>query len=225
MNSWSYAFIYRIVRRNDLLKKPCWVAVKLMDLPRGYLSMYSFSENARIGEGFRTSSSGYCVNQNPKEKITIGNNVVCRGALRTESRGEIRIGNNCYVGDNAIMNAMNRITIGDNVLIAQNCFIVDNNTHPVDIATRALHYKSFLSVDTMGDFDWYANIEHGPITIGANAWIGAGSIILKNITIGEGAIIAAGSVVTKDVPAYTVVAGNPAQTIKTIKSNDGPGNA
>ena len=42
-------------------------------------------------------------------------------------------------------------------------------------------------------------------------------IILKGVTIGEGAVVGAGSVVTKDVPAWTVVAGNPAKVVKELK--------
>ncbi len=41
-------------------------------------------------------------------------------------------------------------------------------------------------------------------------------IILKGVTIGKGAIVGAGSVVTKDVPAWTLVAGNPARVIKDL---------
>ncbi|MFD0830617.1 acyltransferase [Mucilaginibacter boryungensis] len=55
-----------------------------------------------------------------------------------------------------------------------------------------------------------------PIKICSDAWIGMNCIILKGVTIGEGAIVAAGSVVTKDVPAWTVVAGNPAKVVKTL---------
>ena len=44
--------------------------------------------------------------------------------------------------------------------------------------------------------------------------------ILKGVTIGEGAIVGACSVVTKDVPAWTVVAGNPAKVIKIIKKDE-----
>lgn len=55
------------------------------------------------------------------------------------------------------------------------------------------------------------------IRIDADAWIGAGVIILPSVTIGEGAIVGAGSVVTKDVPAHTVVSGNPARVIKTLQ--------
>ena len=59
-------------------------------------------------------------------------------------------------------------------------------------------------------------VKDAPISIGNKAWIGFGVTILKGVNIGEGAVIAAGSVVTKDVPAYTIVGGNPAKFIKKI---------
>lgn len=46
--------------------------------------------------------------------------------------------------------------------------------------------------------------------IGNDVWIGHGAYIAAGITIGDGAIIAAHAVVTRDVPAYAVMAGNPA---------------
>ena len=54
----------------------------------------------------------------------------------------------------------------------------------------------------------------GPVIIGNNVWIGDKATILGGVTIGDGAVIAANSVVTKDVPAYSVVGGNPARVIK-----------
>jgi acetyltransferase-like isoleucine patch superfamily enzyme len=56
----------------------------------------------------------------------------------------------------------------------------------------------------------------GPVTIKDGAWINFGAIVLKGVTIGEGAVVAAGAVVTKDVPANTVVAGNPARVVKAL---------
>jgi len=47
-------------------------------------------------------------------------------------------------------------------------------------------------------------------TIGNDVWIGHAAHIVAGVTIGDGAIVAAGAVVSKDVPAYAVVAGNPA---------------
>ena len=48
-----------------------------------------------------------------------------------------------------------------------------------------------------------------PVTIGENVWIGGGAIILPGVRVGDDAVIGAGSVVTRDVPAGTVVVGNP----------------
>jgi len=48
------------------------------------------------------------------------------------------------------------------------------------------------------------------------ASIGSNSTLLCGVTVGEGAIVGAGSVVTKDVPAYTVVAGNPARFLRKV---------
>ena len=53
------------------------------------------------------------------------------------------------------------------------------------------------------------------------ASIGSGATILSNVVIGEGAIVGAGSVVTRDVPARTIVAGNPARVLRTIGTETG----
>lgn len=59
-----------------------------------------------------------------------------------------------------------------------------------------------------------AGHERMAVVIGADVWIGANCIVLPGVTIGEGAVVAAGSVVTRDVPAFTMVGGVPARTIK-----------
>lgn len=56
-----------------------------------------------------------------------------------------------------------------------------------------------------------------PIVIEDKVWIGINSTILPGVRLGYGCIVGAGSVVTKDVPAMTVVAGNPARIIKKIE--------
>jgi len=53
-----------------------------------------------------------------------------------------------------------------------------------------------------------------PITIEADAWICARAFIGPGVTVGAGAVVAAGAVVPRDVPAWTIVGGNPARFIK-----------
>ena len=69
---------------------------------------------------------------------------------------------------------------------------------------------------------FYQELEHikghpiskGNIEIGNDVWIGESACIMSGIKIGNGVVIASNSVVTKDIPAYCVVAGNPAKVIK-----------
>lgn len=53
-----------------------------------------------------------------------------------------------------------------------------------------------------------------PVTVGDRAWICTGALLLPGVVVGEGAVVAAGAVVSRDVPAYAVVAGNPARVVK-----------
>lgn len=60
--------------------------------------------------------------------------------------------------------------------------------------------------------------KYGPIVVGDDVFIGAGSIVMPGVTIGSQVVIGAGSVVTKDVPDGAVVAGNPARYIRSFSS-------
>lgn len=81
-------------------------------------------------------------------------------------------------------------------------------------ADHALHHISTypFKVKCLGEKS--EGISKGDIIVGDDVWIGYRAIILSGVTIGQGAVIAAGTVVTKDVPAYAIVAGNPARIIK-----------
>lgn len=93
-----------------------------------------------------------------------------------------------------------RITIGDRVTVGANCTIIDTDFHPLDAKQRHLHPQ---------------DAETAPVVIEDDVFIGMNCLILKGITLGRGSVIGAGSVVTRDVPPYSVVAGNPAQIIRT----------
>ncbi len=86
------------------------------------------------------------------------------------------------------------ITIGSKVAISDGAFIC-TASHDISKASRPLITA--------------------PITIEDGAWIGAEAFICPGVTIGEGAVVGARAVVTRNVPAWAVVAGNPARIIKT----------
>ena len=94
------------------------------------------------------------------------------------------------------------VTIGDRVFIGHNVTFV-NDTYP-RATTEAGELK--------GPSDWQVE----PTRVEAGASIGSGATILANVVIGERAIVGAGSVVTRDVPAGTIVAGNPARVIRAV---------
>lgn len=63
--------------------------------------------------------------------------------------------------------------------------------------------------------------EFGPVRIERGVYIGVNAIILPGVTVGEGSIVGAGAVVTKTVPPYSVVVGNPARVLRSVKEGEG----
>ena len=114
----------------------------------------------------------------------------------------IEVGENFFANYNFIVLDGNYIRIGDNVWIAPNVAIYAAG-HPLDVNDRIDGWE-------------YAF----PVTIGNNVWIGGSSTIIGGVTIGDNAVVAAGSVVIRDVPANTLVAGNPARVVRKLTRKD-----
>lgn len=89
------------------------------------------------------------------------------------------------------------------------------NHHTEWVSTSPLNH--FLGYDqnksTCHRFDQIGT--KGKVVIGNDVWIGADVTILSGVSIGDGAVIGTKSVVSKSVPSYAVVAGNPAQVVRT----------
>lgn len=147
--------------------------------------------------------------------LKVGSESVVLGGLHFERNGaRITIGEKTFIGNSSLVAASN-IDIGNNVLISWGVTVVDHNSHSLCYSERAEDILDWKN----GTKDW-SNVISKPVYISNKAWIGFNSIILKGVKIGEGAIVGAGSVVTKDVPAWTIVAGNPAKVIREIPENE-----
>lgn len=133
-------------------------------------------------------------------KLKIGNNVriwssIQQTRLSVFRGAELSIGRGTYI-NGARISAKYHVSIGNNCTIAPEVLIMDSDFHDMND-----HSKEGISA---------------AIIIEDHVWIATRATILKGITIGEHAVVAAGAVVTKDVPAYTVVGGNPARVIKQL---------
>ncbi len=130
--------------------------------------------------------------------------------------GRIDIGSYCFVGQGARVWSGEEITIGNRTLISHNVNIFDNLTHPTSARARHEQFKAVLGFGSPSG----AGLECRPVRIGADVLVGCSSTILRGVTIGDGAIVGAGSVVVRDVPAWTIVAGNPARHLRDIQPED-----
>ena len=108
----------------------------------------------------------------------------------------VTIGRGCFIQQCCTFFGRGGITIGNDVFIGPKVNLITIN-HDPNPENRSATYGR-------------------PILIEDKVWIGINSTILPGVRIGYGAIVGAGSVVTKDVPAMTVVAGNPARVVRKI---------
>lgn len=116
----------------------------------------------------------------------------------TDCGKNIRVGARVFINQNCTFYSLADIVIGDDVMIGPNVSLITSE-HPVAPSQRR------------------ARLLGKPITIEKGVWIAAGATIIGGVTIGENSVVAAGSVVTRDVPANTLVGGNPARIIRSIE--------
>src|SRR3990167_8003573 len=113
----------------------------------------------------------------------------------------IRIGKECFIGDETLIDLYDKVVLEDQVTIAQRVTILTHlnvgySDHPLQ-----KYFPKFSK----------------PVIFKKGCVIGASSTVLPGVTIGERSFIAAGSVVTKNVPKDTLVAGIPAKLVRKIQ--------
>ena len=129
------------------------------------------------------------------------------------------IGSKTFINKDTKIMSVNSITVGSNVTISFGVMIYDHDSHSLDYRDRQNDILKILDTEKLDNDIENKNwdcVKSAPIVIGDNVWIGFQAAILKGVTVGEGAIIAAKAVVTKNVPAWSVVAGNPAKVVKEL---------
>lgn len=123
-----------------------------------------------------------------------------------EVQKNARIGRRCKISSHSFI--CEGVTVEDNVFIGHGVTFI-NDSYP-----RATVPGGRLETEA----DWKVE----PTFVKKGASIGSGSTILSRVTVGENAIVGAGSVVVKDVPANAIVAGNPARVLRYLADEEQP---
>jgi acetyltransferase-like isoleucine patch superfamily enzyme len=144
-----------------------------------------------------------------------------------------RLGSGVIVGDQACVRE--RCELGDGVVVGRGSVVENDTTVGARTTIQANAYVtaySFLEEDVfiapgvvttndnfMGRTEGRHTLRAGP-TIRRGARVGGGAVILPGVEIGPEAFVGAGAVVLRDVPARTVVVGNPARPIREVPAEE-----
>jgi putative colanic acid biosynthesis acetyltransferase WcaF len=129
----------------------------------------------------------------------VGANVIMRPRMRVKFPWNLRIGDNCWIGEGVWIHNQGLVTIEDNVVVSQETFI------------------------TTGSHDIYRSMDLvvKPVIICRGAWLTTRCIVLQGVEVGQNSVVTPGSVVRKTLLPDGVYGGNPASFIRgRWKAND-----
>lgn len=157
--------------------------------------------NISLGKDVIIDPSTAINNVNIGDNVKIAKNCSIFGA----ENNILQIGEESYVGMGTLLNGFReQLTIGKNVSLAQNINIMTDS-----------------GPNASKEMQKFFPLIKGPVSIGDHSWIGANSVIMPNVKLGKFCVVAANSFVNKSFPDYSVIGGNPARLIKTLKQNHG----
>jgi acetyltransferase-like isoleucine patch superfamily enzyme len=170
--------------------------------PAGYISAKAdiFHTDLRLGSHIFIDDHVHLFQRKGGGHLSVGDRVCLfkYNIIETGFGGSFEIEADASMHPKCQINAyVSNIHIGAGTMLAPNCalYAYDHST-----ALNAPIRKQAL-------------VSRGDITIGEDAWLGYGCIVLSGVTIGSGAVVGAGSVVTRDIPENAIAVGNPAKIV------------
>lgn len=122
----------------------------------------------------------------------VGFGVVIKPQVRIKFPWRLRVGDHTWIGQHVWIDNLALVELGNDVCVSQGAFLC-TGSHDHSSSTFALITR--------------------PIRIEDGAWVAAKAIVLGGVTVGPESLVAAGAVVLHDVPANTIVAGNPSRPV------------
>lgn len=114
----------------------------------------------------------------------IGKDVFIRHRVRVLWPWKLKIGDDCWIGEDVWLLNLEPITIGHDVCLSQGVFLCTGS-----------HDRRQLGF----------GYDNGPIDVQPEAWLAADALVLRGVTVGRAAVVGARGIVTRDVPADAVV--------------------
>lgn len=171
---------------------------------KGKLSMKSHG-TGEAPWSFRSLGTGVVIERGAlvfhAENITLGNEVYVghNAILKGYYKNEMHIGNGCWIGQQVFLHSAGGLTIGNDVGIGPGVCILTSQ-HDLDQE----HHLPILK----------RKLRFAPVRIGNGSDVGANAVILPGVSLGDYVQVGAGAVVTKSFPSDSVIVGVPARNVR-----------